>query len=60
MYKCEHCGRVFDEPDIRHDTYESYCGVGSLFPDSHGYDYNVCPHCGSEDFDEFYEEEEDV
>ena len=59
MYKCEHCGLIFDEYnlDFKNTTYEDYfgCPIGSntllRLP--------VCPNCHSEEIDEYYEDEEE-
>lgn len=44
MYKCNKCGEVFDEPESREETL-SYDPVYKEY-------YNVCPYCGSEDFED--------
>lgn len=51
-YKCDNCRRQFDEPSEERTTYESYFGVGGLFPNSTPMTLYVCPYCGSEDIDE--------
>lgn len=51
-YKCDNCRRTFDEPDEEHTTYEDYCGVRSLFPNTTPMTLYVCPYCGSEDIEE--------
>lgn len=64
MYKCPECGEVFDEPNHMEVCWESYYGVGSMFPDKHYGIIHECPYCGGsidmeEDcWDESYEEEE--
>ena len=48
QYKCQDCGNTFEEPAIRTEKVGS--STDSLAP---GYlKYEVCPCCGSEDFDE--------
>lgn len=59
MYKCIDCGREFDEPESETVAWEDYYGVSSMFPDRHYGYITVCPFCGSEEFDEIEEEEED-
>lgn len=59
MYKCWNCGQEFDEPASRNESYESYYGVGSWFPDHHYFTFVSCPFCDSEDFEEVEDEEED-
>lgn len=63
MYKCSLCGSLFSEPDVVQERgcHESDCGVFSMFPDHHYYtrDIEVCPDCGSEDFDSYWEEDDD-
>lgn len=57
-HRCERCGAVFDEPESREFCYEDYYGVSSMFPNRNYGHYDVCPECGSEDIDNYYEEEE--
>ena len=52
MYKCLSCRSCFDEPDTKSTSYEDYYGVAGLFPDRHGLTIEVCPRCGSEDFEQ--------
>lgn len=54
MYKCKKCNAEFEEPHTRTEVETVY---------SHGekqiyYNYNECPDCGSEDFEEYYGEDE--
>ena len=58
MWKCEHCGEIFEYPDNVSYCLEEYNGVTSLFPDRHYGSYVVCPECGSQDIDTYYEDEE--
>lgn len=59
MYVCELCGSVFSDPERVKYCYEDYNGVSSMFPNSnYGY-YDVCPYCGSEEIDNYFEEEDD-
>ena len=50
MYKCVSCGSTFTESDF---------GIATFGLDSPAYERKgVCPYCGSENYDDFYEEEE--
>ncbi len=57
-YKCNNCGSTFQEPSIKQTTYESYYGVSDLFPNSTPFLLSVCPHCGDDDIEEIYEDDE--
>lgn len=60
-YKCEDCGYIFDEEeaDKVKTTYEIFFGVASEFPDSHPFTYLICPICGNDILEEWYEDEEE-
>ena len=58
-YKCNNCGRTFQEPDIQQTSYESYYGVSDLFPNSTPLSLSVCPCCGDDDIEEIYEDDEE-
>ena len=58
-WECQDCGKRFDDPEIRHTTYESYYGVSNMFENSTDLELYICPCCGSEDIKEFYEDEEE-
>ena len=52
MYRCDRCGRLFDEPDTR--TFkENLDGENGWW--THTEEYS--PHCGGEDFKEVDEDE---
>ncbi len=51
MYKCEDCGREFDEPDIITETH----GLSSPPFEK----VAVCPYCNSTDYSDAIEDEED-
>ena len=57
MWVCDRCGERFEEPEAKEYCYETYNGVGSLFQDRHYGHYSVCPYCGSEDIDTYFEED---
>lgn len=62
MYYCEDCGEIFEEPQIKHTTYESYYGVWSDFSSHTPLDLKLCPSCGSDNLSPYeydYEEEEE-
>lgn len=52
--RCENCGNYFtdDEIEEKEICYEEYYGVSGLFNDKHYGIINVCPHCGSSDFED--------
>ena len=57
MYVCNHCGAMFEEPETERICLEDYYGVGGAFGNSnYGY-IDVCPECGSDNFDEVYEDD---
>lgn len=45
MFRCDNCERYFDEGKVIHE--ETGIGMGSFREEK---SYEVCPHCGSEDF----------
>ena len=47
MYKCRHCGEVFDEPRV----YQEFHGFND-----HPETWSCCPYCGG-DYEELLEEE---
>lgn len=59
MYKCCDCEEIFDENDAEISTYdiEDDLGVGYLFDDHHTATCFVCPECGSDNIEEYIEEE---
>lgn len=58
MYRCNYCGATFDEPYELHTTYEDYYGTYS-FASGTRLVLDVCPKCGSEEYEEYDEEEEE-
>ena len=56
MWKCERCGAKFDDPDSKTICYEQYFGVASMFPNMNYGDISICPECGSEDIDTYYDD----
>ena len=65
-YKCEECGEIFDEchAGSRDFCHEDDLGLGGCFsvngasPRHYG-SYMVCPECGSEQYDNYYDDEEE-
>ena len=56
MYKCDNCSHKFDEPKILETTYEKYCGAPL---ETRTYlTLELCPMCGSDEFEEIEEDEE--
>ena len=58
MYKCARCGEIFDEPEYKEFCFESYYGVSSMFSDKHYGTAPICPNCGTEDIEDYYEGDE--
>ena len=59
MCRCDNCGARFEEQDYVRVCWEDYFGVSSMFSN---YNYGTiaeCPNCGSEDIDEYDDEEEE-
>lgn len=61
MLICADCGEIFDEDEVVYESvcWEDYYGVGRDFPDKHYGSVATCPHCGSEELEDYYEEDED-
>lgn len=59
MYKCEMCGSMFSEPGSETVCAEDYYGVSSMFSNRNYISFDVCPHCGSEDFRSYSEDADD-
>lgn len=56
MYKCDDCGREFEEPATYEDD-PSPAGIS--LPAGH-YTYEMCPYCESEYFTEITDDEEEL
>lgn len=48
MYKCEDCGKVFDEPARKEVCLELEYGVSDLFDNYHYDNVLCCPNCMSD------------
>ena len=59
MFRCYNCKEEFDDPEVVHTTYEDYYGVSSEFGSSTSCYLNTCRYCGSEEVEEFEQEDED-
>lgn len=57
MYRCWNCGTKFEEPDKVERFAEDYFGVGSMFDSKSTITIQECPNCGSDDIEEYYEDE---
>ena len=58
MYKCDNCDGLFEEAEKVRCSAEDYNGVSSMFGNSNDIEYDVCPFCGSEDFNLMREDED--
>ena len=56
--KCFICNKLFDEPELKNTTYESYYGVAGELSSRTPITIELCPYCGSEEIAESSEEEE--
>ncbi|MGI6607531.1 MAG: hypothetical protein ACOX1F_00930 [Erysipelotrichaceae bacterium] len=52
IYKCNKCGKYFDECATEKSTFESEYGLTHEFNTSTTCYLDVCPHCNSDDFHE--------
>lgn len=61
MLICNRCGQVLSEDELEYERvcWEEYYGVGSMFPNKNYGDIKVCPVCGSDNLDEYFEEDEE-
>lgn len=61
MLVCNTCGQVLSEDELEYERvcWEEYYGVGSMFPNKNYGDIGVCPVCGSDNLDEYFEDDED-
>lgn len=51
MYRCRDCYNEFEEPKLTRDPVGEYHGQTAYE------DWYVCPHCGSDDYEEIREED---
>ena len=61
MLMCCDCGFVFDEDDAesKEICLEDEYGVSSLFHGRAYRDIMICPECGCEELDDYFEDEEE-
>lgn len=61
MLICNKCGQVLSEDELEYERvcWEEYYGVGSMFPNKNYGDIAICPVCGSDDLEKYYEDDED-
>ena len=65
MYRCNECGRKFEEPIYETICFEDLYGVGSQFEDRHYGTIITCPFCHEhidpemDLWDEEYDDEDD-
>lgn len=50
---CHDCGEIFDEPQVVNESRGEFWG-SPCWEEMH-----YCPCCGSDDYDEYYEDEDD-
>ena len=60
MLICNKCGQILSEDELEYERvcWEEYYGVGSMFPNKNYGDISICPECGSDDLDEYHEDDE--
>ena len=61
MLICQDCGETFDEDEVVYERvcWEDYYGVGSSFQNKNYGSMATCPYCGSDELEDYYEEDED-
>ena len=61
MLKCAECGEIFDEDEVVYERvcWEDYYGVGSAFQNKNYGSVATCPHCGSDEIRECWEDEDE-
>ena len=61
MMRCAECEAIFEDGDIVYETvcWEDYYGVSSMFESKHYGSVATCPHCGSEEIEDYWEDDED-
>ena len=57
QYICEHCGYIFEEPDVH--KYIEPRGEYWGFSASEAVYVATCPNCGSEEFERYWGEDEE-
>lgn len=61
MFICCNCKEVIDDDEVKYEEvcWEDYYGVGSMFPDRHYGEFAICPYCGSDELDDYFESDDD-
>ncbi len=59
QYRCLKCNQIFDESEIETESWREYRGECFGFPSYETMYEERCPHCGSTDFEEYFEEDEE-
>lgn len=61
MLICADCGEIFEEDEAVMECvcWEDYYGVSGSFPNKNYGSVATCPHCGSEELEDYVEEEDD-
>lgn len=53
FYRCCECGEEFDTPDTSRECIGEFWGTPAYM------DFDVCPRCGSDEFEEVFETEDE-
>lgn len=53
IYRCNDCEATFTEPDTYKECIGEFWGMPAY------QEFGCCPQCGSDDYEEVYEEEEE-
>ena len=61
MLICNRCGQVLSEDELEYERvcWEEYYGVGSMFPNKNYGDISICPVCGSDNLEEYIDEDDE-
>lgn len=61
MLRCANCGEIFDEDEAVYESvcWEDYYGVGGSFPNKNYGSVATCPHCGSEELEDYWEDDDE-
>ena len=61
MLKCTDCGEIFDEDEVVYERvcWEDYYGVSGMLHGRHYGSMAICPHCGSDEIEECWEDDDE-
>ena len=61
MLKCAKCGEIFDEDEVVYERvcWEDYYGVSGSFPNKNYGNIATCPHCGSDELEDYWEDDDE-